>query len=174
MIGTRTALFVSLAVNVLLLGAIVGGGLAGLRQQHARDTQTVARAPNMRVLMQSLPPTRAAEVREHVVGAWRDAQAERRAARQARLEIARVAGAEPYDVAAAKTAFANMRAADARVAAKFHDVVAEAMASMTVAERRAMLRELATRRMEQGRRGQRGRALPESPSPPGAQEPSSP
>ena len=61
MSGGRTALFVSLAVNLLLLGAIAGVGLSELRHRDVRSAQAVARAPNMRVLMESLPPARAAE-----------------------------------------------------------------------------------------------------------------
>ena len=153
----RWALFVSLALNLLLIGVIAGGAIAELGHQKAKATEAVARAPNMRALMESLPPARAAEVRSHVVETWRSAQAERQAARQARLEIARVAGADLYNAAAAKAAFAKMRQVDAAVASRFHDVVADAMASMTVEERRAMLRHLAQRRMEQ--RGMQGRGF---------------
>ena len=164
MTANRWALFLSLALNVLLIGVIAGGAIADMRHQKARATEAVARAPNMRALMESLPPARAAEVRSRVVETWRSAQAERQAARQARVEVARIAGAEPYDEAAARAAFAKMRQADAAVASRFHDVVADSMASMTVAERRAMLRQLAQRRMEQ--RGLRGRRFgPPQPDP---------
>lgn len=149
----RTALFVSLAVNLLLVGAMVGVGLSELRHQRERASLAVARAPNIRALMQSLPPERATEVRQKVIGAWRDARTQRRAARQARLDLVRIAGAETYDVAAAKAAFARMRAADASVAGRFQDVVADAMVSLTLEERRDLLRRLAARRADQGRRG---------------------
>ena len=166
MTASRWALFLSVALNVLLIGVIAGGAIAGMRHQTARATEALARAPNMRALMESLPPARAAEVRGRVVETWRSAQSERRAARQARVDVARIAGAEPYDETAAKAAFAKMRQADAAVASRFHDVVANSMASMTVAERRAMLRRLAQRRMEQrGLRGRRFGPPPEADQP---------
>ncbi len=161
----RTALFVSLAVNLLLVGAIAGAGLSELRHQRERATQAVARAPNMRAVMESLSPERAAEVRRKVFEGWRDARAQRQAARQARLDLVRIAGADTYDVAAAKAAFARMRAADASVAAHFHGVVAEAMASLTLEERRSLLRQLTARRAEEARRRlqQPGADAPDAP-----------
>lgn len=164
MSATRWALLVSLAANVLLAGVIAGGGIAALRHPHAGADTAVARAPNMRVLMDSLPPARAAEVRSRVVDTWKGARTERLAARQARLDVARVAGADPYDEAAAKAAFARMRVADAAVAARLHEAVADAMATMTPQERRAMLRHLAQRRMAQ-RGMMRGRLFGPQPVP---------
>jgi uncharacterized membrane protein len=144
----RWALFISLAVNLLLIGAAVGVGLGEWRLQKERATAAVARAPNMGAVLQALPPERASEVRGKVADAWRGAKDERGEARAAREEIARIVAADTYDRAAAGAAFARMRAADARVAARFHDVVADAMASMTAEERRALLRQLLTRRSQ--------------------------
>lgn len=143
----RIALLVSLALNLLLIGAAVGIGLGEWR----RGGERIARAPNMRAVMESLPPERAEQVRGQVIGAWRAARDQRREARAARLELVRIASADAYDKAAVQAAFARLRTADAAVAERFHDVVAEAMAGMSGEERRQMLRRLAARRLEAGR-----------------------
>jgi len=154
MSGVRTALFVSLAANLLLVGVVGGAALSNLRHDRAAAQQAVAHAPNVRAILDALPPERAQTVREKLVKTFRDGRETRVAARQARMEAYRLAGVDAYDTAAVKAAFARMRAADAAVAAQFHDTVAEAMAGMTLEERRAVLRELAQRRAGgQGRRG---------------------
>jgi uncharacterized membrane protein len=142
----RWALFISLAVNLLLVGAIVGVALGEMRHEKQRATAAVARAPNMRAILDALPPERAAEVQGKVADAWRTAKDERKEAREAREAVAGIVTAESYDRVATGAAFARMRAADAAVTERFHDVVADAMANMTVEERRALLRQLATRR----------------------------
>jgi uncharacterized membrane protein len=152
MSGVRTALFVSLAVNLLLVGVVGGAALSNLRQDRATAQSAVARAPNMRSLLDSLPPERAQAIRSDVVKTWREARNERRAARAARVEVYRLAGAEPYDVAAVKAAFARMRAADGEVARRFQDVVADSMAKLTPEERREVLRNLARQRAGRDRR----------------------
>ncbi len=148
MSGLRIALFVSLAVNLLLLGVFGGAALSEWRGQRERGEAAVARSPNMRAVLGALPPERAAAIRERVIETWRDARAERRGAREARMALLRVVSAETYDIATARAAFAQMRVADAAVAERFHEVVADAMASMTVEERRQLLRQLAQRRAE--------------------------
>jgi uncharacterized membrane protein len=166
MSGVRTALFVSLAVNLLLVGVVGGAALSGFRQDRAVAEKAVARAPNMRALLDSLPPERAQAIRSDVVKTWREARDERRAARAARIELYRLAGAEPYDVAAVKAAFARMRAADGEVARQFQDVVADSMAKMTPVERREMLRSLARQRGGRDRRPLIEDTPPRDPAPP--------
>jgi uncharacterized membrane protein len=161
----RIALFLSVALNVLLVGVIAGALIADSRGARMRGEAAVARLPNMRVILDSLPPERASEVRSAVINTWMKARAERQGAREARLGVARAVAAEPYDVAATKAAFAKMRAADGAVAARFHDVVAEAMAQMTVEERRALLRQLAGRRLQNRRAGAPDEAMRETPPP---------
>lgn len=144
----RLWLFVSLAVNLLLVGLIVGANLGEVRQQRDRAAMAVGRMPNMRVVLDALPPERADDVRTKVVDTWRQAKEERRGARQARIELMKTVGAQTYDANAVRAGFARVRDADARVAARFHDVVTDAMQEMTPAERREMLRRLAQRRAD--------------------------
>jgi uncharacterized membrane protein len=152
MSGLRTALFASLAVNLLLVGVVGGATISNLRQDKTTAQKAVARAPNMRALMDSLPPERAQAIRGDVVNTWRNARDERRAAREARIEVYRLAGEEPYDPAAVKGAFARMRVADGEVARQFQDVVADSMARLTADERREVLRNLARQRAGRDRR----------------------
>jgi uncharacterized membrane protein len=152
MSGVRTALCVSLAVNLLLVGVVGGTALSNLRQDRAIAQKAIARAPNMRSLMDSVPPERAQEIRNDVVKAWREAREKRRTARAARIEVYRLAGAEPYDVDAVKAAFTRMRAADGEVARQFQDTIADAMAKLTPEERRDVLRNLARQRAGRDRR----------------------
>lgn len=168
--GVRTALFVSLAVNLLLVGVVGGAALSNLRHDRAAAQQQVERAPNVRALLDTLPPERAQAVRDTVVKTFREGRASRIAARQARMDVYRLAGADAYDVVAVKAAFARMRSADATVAAQFQDAVADAMAGMTVEERRAVLRELVQRRAG----GQGRRPLLRDGPPPAAQDAPSP
>jgi uncharacterized membrane protein len=147
----RWALLISLAVNLLLVGAAVGWGIGEWRREKAQATAAVERAPNMRAVLDALPPERAAAMREEVADAWRAARKDRTEAGAARAEVARVVVAETYDRAAVGAAFARLRAADASVAARFHDAVADSMAGMTVEERRAMLGQLMARRADTAR-----------------------
>jgi uncharacterized membrane protein len=145
--GLRTALFVSLAVNLLLVGVIGGAALSNARHERAAAHKAVERAPNMRAILSVLPAERQRDVRIALVRAWRESRDERVAARQARAEAFRAAAADSYDSAAVKAAFARQRAADQALAAKFHDAVIDAIAGFTAEERRAVLRELARRRI---------------------------
>jgi uncharacterized membrane protein len=165
MSGMRTALFASLAANLLLVGVIGGAALSNLRHDRAEAQKAVARAPNVRAVMDTLPPERAQAIRGDVVKAWRAAGDERRAARAARVEVYRLAGAEPYDATAVKAAFARMRAADAEVTQQFHDVVADAMAKLTPEERRAVLASLARQRVNRERRPRLEDTPPQQPTP---------
>lgn len=162
----RIALFISLAVNLLLVGAFVGVALGEMRHQRERATTAVARMPNMRLVLEALPPERAAAVRTQVVDAWRNAKEERREARSARIEVMRAVGSEPYDPAAVGAAFGRMREADSRVAGRFHDVVTDAMKGMTLDERRQMLRRLAARRADVRRLRDAPEAERGEPTPP--------
>ncbi|MDX2233582.1 MAG: periplasmic heavy metal sensor [Hyphomonadaceae bacterium] len=146
MTGLRAALFASLAVNVLLVGVVGGAALSEWRGERTRTETAVARAPNMRAILGALPPERAAAVRARVIETWQDAREDRQRMRQARMAALRTAAADPYDAAATQRAFGEMRAADAVVTARFHDVIAQTLGEMTVEERRDVLRRLATRR----------------------------
>lgn len=135
----RTALFVSVALNMLAIGVVVGAWGAGVRVQREAPAAVVERIPGVRTMLRQLPPPARAEVRREVVDSWAQSRALREAAAQARRDAFAAAEAEPYDVARVKTAFAAMRAADQNAVGVFHDSVAEALASLSQEERREAL-----------------------------------
>lgn len=152
--GLRTALFVSVAANILLVGVIGGAALSNARHERTAVQNAVARAPNVRAVLEAVPPERRAEIRGEVIAAWREGRAARQDARRARVEVYEIANAETYDAAAVKAAFARVRAADAKVAEQLQGTVADAMAGLTAEERRTVLQRLAQRRAAIGGRRQ--------------------
>lgn len=170
----KTTAIAALALNFVLIGAGVGAVAAG-----ARLMPPGAPGPGMgtgggamaRSVLESLPEARRAEVRALFGQGLRAAAPERRAARQARIAAFKAAMAEPYDGAAVRAAFAEMRAADGAALSKFDDNLVEVLGKLTPQERRAALAELA-RRAQKGRGGPgrgdgfgRDRPNPEGPNP---------
>lgn len=145
--GWRTVALVSLAANLLIVGGLVGGYAAGARFQPPRMAQANDAGP-ARALLQALPQSERAAMRRELARTFVDARAMRKEARDARTALAQTALAEPYDPAAVKAALARMRAADAALAGRFHDAVADAFAKMSPEERRQALRALAQRRAD--------------------------
>lgn len=146
MSGLRTALFVSVAVNILLVGVIGGAALSNLRHDRAAAQQAIARAQNIRAVLEAVPPERRAPIREKVVTALREGRPAREEAREARAEVYELTNRPAYDPAAVKSAYARMRAAEAKVAEQLQNTVADAMSDLNVEERRTLLRHLAERR----------------------------
>lgn len=144
--GLRLALFVSVAANLLLLGVIGGAALSNARQEKVATESAVARAPNVRAVLEALPPERRRVVRDAVITAVREGRPARIEARRLRREAHEIASRDPYDPAAVKAAFARARDADAVVVAQVQDTLAEAMSSLSAEERRAVLERLAQRR----------------------------
>lgn len=168
--GLRTALFVSVAANILLVGVIGGAALSNSRHERVATQNAIARAPNVRAILEAVPAERRAEIRGKVIAAWRDGRAVRQEARRARVEVYEIANAESYDAAAVKAGFARVRAADAKVAEQLQNVIADAMTSLTPEERRAVLQRLAQRRAAMG--GRRQLVTPdEAPEPMAAPNP---
>jgi len=144
--GLRTALFVSVAANILLVGVIGGAAISNARHERVATQNAVARAPNVRAVLQSVPAERRKAVRDRIVAAWREGRPARQEARRARIAVFESANRESYDPSRVKAAFARLREADAKVAAQFQDVLADSLSELSVEERRAALRELAQQR----------------------------
>lgn len=135
----RTLLFVSVALNLLAVGVIVGGAAAGVRIEREAPEAVVARMPGTRAFMAALPPETRAKVRAELADSWTQSREMRRAAAQARREAFDAAGTEPYDAARVRAAFARLRAADQEAIGVFHDNVVDAFATLTPQERREAL-----------------------------------
>ena len=136
----RTLLLVSGALNLLVVGAVAGAIVAGVRIERAGPASPPAQMPGApRVIVAALP----AEIRERVgadvAQSYQQSETHRRASAEARHAAYDAAMAEPYDVARVRAAFARMREADQAAVAVFHDSFAQTLATLTPAERRAAL-----------------------------------
>lgn len=135
-------LFASIAVNVLLLGVVIGGAAGAWRQR--AEHGDVAR-PNIERLAEggrvfrTLSPEARTTLRRHAREAFvssRDLRAEARAARE---EVLTAATADPYDAERLRAAFTRMRAANMAMQAPWQNAVADAMGAMSVEERRRVV-----------------------------------
>jgi len=135
----RTLLFISVAANLLVIGAVAGGLAAGVRLQRETPGAVVDRMPGPRAFMAALPNETRTKVRTNLAESWDESRAARRAAQQARRDAFSAAAAEPYDVERVRAAFARLRAADQQAVAVFHDNMARAFGELTPEERREAL-----------------------------------
>lgn len=142
----RITLFVSLALNLLVVGAVVGALAAGARIERGGEAERPMASQSLgpRVFLLMLPADVRREVRAELVRTWRNAGEEREAARAARQEALAALAAEPYDPARLDAAFARMREADAALAQTFHAAVARTLSELTP-EQRAAAAEALTR-----------------------------
>jgi uncharacterized membrane protein len=136
----RTLLFVSVAFNLLVVGAVAGAYGAGVRVQRDAPEAAVTRMPGARAFIVAMPSeaTRAT-MRRELADSWVESRIARRAASQARREAFDAAAAEPYDVERVRSAFARLREADQAAIGVIHDDVVEAFGRLTPAERRAAI-----------------------------------
>ena len=140
----RTALFVSLALNLLVIGAAAGAFGAGVRLQRDTPQAVVDRMPGPRAFMAALPPATRVKVRAELARSWDQSRQLREQAQQARRDAFAAAAVEPFDAARVRAAFARLRAADQATIAVFHDNVVAAFAVMTPEERAQALQALRT------------------------------
>lgn len=141
----RTALFISVALNLLVIGGVAGAWGAGVRLQREGDSRTVVeRMPGARAFLRALPPETRAVMREEMAASWDESRTARRAALQARRDAFTAAATEPYDAALVRSAFERLRAADQTAIAVFHDNIIEGFAALTPAQRREALQALRT------------------------------
>jgi uncharacterized membrane protein len=139
----RTVLFISLALNLLLVGAAAGAWGAGVRlEREASRGAVVERMPGPRAFLRALPPETRAIMRAELADSWGASREARQAAIQARRDAFAAAATEPYDQARVRAAFQRLRAADQAAIAVFHDNVAEAFGTLTPEQRRVALEAL--------------------------------
>ncbi len=140
----RTSLFVSVAINLLLIGAAVGAYGAGVRVERAAPGAAIDRMPGPHAFMAALPEATRQKVREDLAASWVQTRRLREAAVQARRDAFAAAAAEPYDAVRVKAAFERMRQADQAVVGVFHNNVADEFARMSPEERHTALQALRT------------------------------
>jgi uncharacterized membrane protein len=137
----RTGFLISLAVNILIIGALAGFVLGGGLNQVRLAGAIALGEP--RAVAAALPADVRAALRRDLVRAWFDTDAERGAWRTANADVMRQLEAEPYDVEAMKGALQRQRETGAAAIAKFHNKLAEALADLTPAQRAAAAEALA-------------------------------
>lgn len=136
----RTLLFISVALNLLVVGALAGAWTAGVRvARDTSDTAAVARLAGPRAFLRALPPETRAIMREELGDSWTQTRDAREAAAQARREAFEAAAEEPYDGSRVRSAFGRVRAADQAVVGVFQNDVIEAFADLTPQQRREVL-----------------------------------
>jgi uncharacterized membrane protein len=136
----RTLLFISVALNLLVIGALAGAWTAGVRvARETNDTAAVARLAGPRAFLRALPPETRTIMREKLGDSWTQTRDAREAAAQARREAFEAAAQEPYDGARVRSAFERVRAADQAVVGVFQDDLLEAFADLTPQQRREVL-----------------------------------
>lgn len=138
----RTLLFLSLALNLLIVGAVAGAIGAGVRVARGAPGAAVDRMPGARAFLDALPPETRVKMRREMVESWAETRDLRLAALEARREAFVAMSAEPYDAARVRAAFVRLRAADQAVVGVFHDNVVEAFGELTPEERREALEAL--------------------------------
>lgn len=140
----RTLLFVSVALNLLVIGAVAGAFGAGVRLQREASETVVARMPGPRGFLRALPPETRRIMRRELADSWTESRDLRRAAAEARRQAFIAAASEPYDSERVRAAFARLRQADQAAIAVFHDNVIDAFARLTPEQRREALEALRT------------------------------
>lgn len=139
----RTLLFVSLALNLLIVGAAGGAWLSGARvEREPSNTGVVERLPGPRAFLRALPPETRALMREELAESWRQSREVRQAVVQARRDAFAAVAEEPYDADRVRAAFERLRAADQAAIAVFHDKVIEAFGELSPEQRREALEAL--------------------------------
>jgi uncharacterized membrane protein len=131
-------MFLSLAVNLLLVGLIIGAVAAGARLRRDAPGGAFSRA-DFAQIMETLPEESRRVVRRAVVRGWFQSRDNRNEAGRLRREAFEIAAAEPYDAERVRAAFARMREADAATTGVYHDRIADALGELTPDQRRAAL-----------------------------------
>lgn len=141
----RTLLFVSVALNLLAVGAVAGAWSAGVRLEREGDNAAVVeRFPGPRAFLQALPPETREIMRGELATSWEQSRQTRQAAIQARRDAFAAVAQEPYDAASVRAAFARLRAADQAAIGVFHDNVVDALGKLTPEQRHEALEALRT------------------------------
>ena len=126
---------VSLALNLFLIGLVVGGGaivLAQLKEQRARQ------APALMAVARELPPETREQVGTALRAAGREAGPDLREARRLRREAVSILQADTLDPAAARAALERSRAAEFRGRAKLDTAIVATFEDLDPETRKAL------------------------------------
>ena len=141
--GLPIWLILSIVLNALLIGLIIGGGL-GNRKAGPPPPQGGEQVL-MRGIDRAVPDEQRREVRRVFRQAFAETRPERIASRAARRELATALQAETYDEAAVKAALTKMRTADEAMRTRMQEVLAEQLGRLSVEQRRTLIEQMSRR-----------------------------
>lgn len=143
-------LVVSLIVNALLIGVLIGGGLGQRKAGPPPGGPGGSEQALIRGIERSLPDDQRQIVRRTFRQAFAESRDQRIAVREARQRLGRLLAAEAYDAEAVRESFRQLREADAEMRAQIQDVLAEQFGTLTAEQRRAILEDLNRRTRRRG------------------------
>jgi len=139
-------LFISLAVNVFLIGAVVGGLVVGQRVHHQRPAMMARGGQPLWAAANELPPEQRRAYRRLLRGEAGEVRAGMLAVQAARAEAWRGLAAEPFDAAAAKRKLDMARVQETQVRAGVESRIIDFAAGLPPAERARLAAGLAESR----------------------------
>jgi uncharacterized membrane protein len=169
----RTLTIVSLAINLLIIGAAVGLSVShfshGGPPRFFERREAGEHGPQA---MRMLPQAEREALSRALIGAWESGHDLLSKARAARENVRSVAAADPYDETAVRKALADMRTADSAVLAHYQDALAGSLGKLSSEQRLIALR-AATRPGAGGPRELRALRMRHGDGPPGGMGPPS-
>lgn len=138
-------LFISLALNLFLAGAVAGGLVVGQKVRGERPPMGQRPVQPLWRAGDSLPPDRAEAYRNALRQQSPDVREAMRSARSARMEAWRSIGQEPFDPAATKRRLADIRAQEANARGRIEDNMIAFAAGLSPADRAVLARGLTER-----------------------------
>ena len=139
-------LVVSLIVNALLVGVIIGGGLGQRKAGPPPGSSAGSEQALMRGIDRSLPDDERRVVRRAFREAFEGSREERMRVNDSRRRLGELLSAETYDAEAVRENFRQLREADSAMRAKIQDVLAEQFGTLTLEQRRVVIKDLNQRR----------------------------
>ncbi|MDP3853371.1 periplasmic heavy metal sensor [Phenylobacterium sp.] len=158
-------LFVSLAMNVFLIGAVVGGLVVGQRFRHERPAMARSGPPLWAAANQLAPEQRRA-YRQLLRGEAGEVRDGMRSVHEARTQAWRGLAAEPFDPAAAKRDLNAARLRETQIRAGVDGRIVDFAAKLPPSDRAALAEGLAQSHPAQGqgrRMQEHRREMPERP-----------
>jgi uncharacterized membrane protein len=136
-------IFVSVALNLFLIGGLVGGLVVGERLRAQHRPPAMARGPALWTAANSLPPEQRRAYRRILRGEGGEVRSHMREARMARTEAWRMLGDERLDVALAKQRLAEARNREMQARGGVEDRIVDFAAGLSPQERAELARGLA-------------------------------
>lgn len=146
-------LVISFAVNALLIGLIIGGGLGNRRID--KDQSRIMGGGEAQLAMgitDAMTGQEKAAFQKAIRIAYLESRNKREALNAARSELNRQLIADPYDQAAVEAAFERLRAADIDVKLSLHQELAGQFGALSLEQRQAIMKSLQSGRRFSGPR----------------------